>query len=141
MADSVTAAVLLDNNKQHVVHLTGISDGTGEAAVVKIDKSAIGVASDGAEAASLDIEFVQWNIFGYSYITLLWDHTTDDRAMVLAGVGQLDFSKLHLMDRKHGGLLVDPRSSGGTGDLLLTTTGHDAGDAYDILIGVRKAAD
>ena len=143
MADSVTNRTLMDTPTHVAVHLTNVSDGTGESAVVKIDKSAIGVASDGAEAASLDIVAIRWSINGFTDVRLLWDHTTDDLAMVLTGSGYDDFTTPPPGENQlvRTGGLKDPRSTGATGDLLLTTTGAASGDTYDITIWCRKNPD
>ncbi|MEK0418299.1 MAG: hypothetical protein RI949_2305 [Pseudomonadota bacterium] len=139
MADTVTTITLEDYAKSAYAayHFTGVSDGTGETNVAKIDKSAMAVAPDNAEPAALDILQVDWNIQGFSYIKLSWDHTTDDTAMVLpAGGGSRTFPN------QHGEwYLKDPRSSGGTGDLLLTSVGAASGATYDITVYVKKAND
>lgn len=131
MADAVTTKVVRDDDYVHEVHLTGISDGTGEVAVIKVDKSAIGVASDGAEAASLDIVGARWSIQGYASIRILWDHTTDEVALVLAGNGQFEVS-----DPRMG--IQDGRGAGGAGDILLTSGGAAANATYDITLRLRK---
>lgn len=140
MADAVTARVIEDTRTHYVVHLTNISDGTGEAAVVKADKSAIAVAADKGEAASLDIEQVRWSIQGFTSVRLLWDHTTDDVAMVLAGSGYEDFRGLDggVKGKMQTSGLKDPRSAGGTGDLLVTTNGGASGATYDITVWLVK---
>lgn len=130
MADAVTTNVIAQDETHYVVHLTNISDGTGESGVVKVDKSAL-TSRVGAEPAALDIEQIRWAIQGFTSVRLLWDHTTDDVAMVLCGSGYDDF-------RNCGGALKDPRSSGTTGDILLTTNGGSSGASYDITIWVRK---
>lgn len=127
MADAVTSQVLVSGPRRYAVVLTGISDGTGESAVAKIDKSTLTDAI-GAEPSTLAIQKLQWTMQGYTYIKLAFDHTTDDTAVVIAGDGCLDFAA-------YGGL-KDPASAGGTGDLLLTTVGHTAGDSYTILLDV-----
>lgn len=141
MADAVTKRVLLDDKNHYVIHMTNISDGTNESAVVKADKSAIGVASDGAEAASLDIEQVRWNMQGFTSVRILWDHDTDDVALALAGSGYDDFRGItgsadRLSSRTQG--LKDPRTTGGTGDILLTTVGGASGSTYDITLWLKK---
>lgn len=141
MADTVSIRTLVDNNRQAVVHLTCVSDGTGEAAVLKVDKSAIAAAVGGAEAASLDIEAVRWSIQGFTSVRLLWDHTTDDLALVLCASGYDDF--LGASDTRGPALtplLTDPRSAGATGDILLTSAGAVSGATYDITLWLRKAA-
>lgn len=142
MADAVTTNVIIQTPTHYIVHLTNISDGTGESAVVKVDKSAIAVATDGAEADSLDIDQVRWAIQGFTSVRILWDHTTDDVALVLCGSGYDDFrgryGDVNGFSQTSG--LKDPRSSGGTGDILLTTNGGSSGATYDITLWLRKAA-
>jgi hypothetical protein len=140
MADAVTARAIVNTPHLYAVHLTNVSDGTGEAAVAKIDKSAL-VASDGAEPASLDIVACRWAIQGFSSVRLLWDHTTDDTAMVLTGSGFENFETDKGDIRADAvARLCDPRSAGDTGDILLTTAGAVSGASYDITLWVRKAS-
>lgn len=150
MADAVTARTIVDTPDIFVVHLTCISDGTGEAAVIKADKSALvfcqgivtaGVRAAPAEAASLDIEGVQWNIQGFTSVRILWDHTTDDVALVLAGTGSSDLiGPGNARGAITLGKLADPRSAGATGDILLTSIGATATATYDITLWLRKSA-
>lgn len=137
MADTVTSIVLADTPYHYGVHLTCVSDGTGESAVVKVDKSAIKKAAGGSEAAALDIESVRWAIQGFSAVKLLWDHTADDTAMVLAGSGYDEFPRPTL-DQALSACLKDPGSAGGAGDVLLTSTGAASGATYDITLWLRK---
>jgi hypothetical protein len=138
MADAVTNKTLIDNPKEIIVHMTNISDGTGEAAVIKVDKSAIGVAADGAEADSLDLAWIRWAIQGFTSVRVLWDHTTDDVAMVLSGNGYENFLETSADSRSLP--KPDPRSAGATGDVLITTAGALSGATYDITACFRKAA-
>lgn len=141
MADSVATHVLCNSEKHYVVHLVNASDGTGESAVVKADKSTL-LASDGAEPGSLDICQIRWSIQGFSRVLLYWDHTTDDLAMALCGSGYEDFTQL-IKDTRlgGGGPLNDPRSSGGTGDVLLTAPSGATTGSYDITIWFHKNPD
>lgn len=150
MADAVTARILVDTPTQTVVHLTCVSDATGEAAVIKADKSALafcngivtaGVRAARAEAAALEIEAVRWNIQGFTSVKIAWDHTADDTALVLSGGGYEDFTGPgDLRGCAVTGLLTDPRSAGGTGDIVLTSVGATATATYDITLYLRKAA-
>lgn len=128
MADAVTTTVLYQEGSIYVVHLTNISDGTGESAVIKVDRSTL--TQSGAEPTGLTIMSARWAVQGFNSVRLLWDHTTDDVAMVLTGSGYEDF-------REFGGK-PDPASTGGTGDLLLTTNGGSSGATYDITLVLRK---
>lgn len=141
MADAVTVGVVLDYPKQYEAHLTCISDGTGETNVIKVDKSAIGVATNGLEAASLAFEAVRWNIQGFTSVVLKWDHTTDDVAYVLCGSGYDEPIGTGLIrDFGNTGGVVDPGSAGGTGDILLTSVGASATATYDITLFLRKVS-
>lgn len=143
MADAVTSNVVINTPTHHVVHLTNISDGSGESAVIKVDKSTLTDSSNPAvEPDSLDIEQVRWAVQGFTSVRILWDHATDDVALVLSGSGYDDFRG---RDKGAGGVtqtsgLKDPRSSGGAGDILLTTNGGASGSTYDITLWLRKAA-
>ena len=132
MADTVTSRVLFSatNARKYCVHLTGISDGTGESNVVKVDRSTL-TTPDGTAPSKIKISTIRWNTQGYQYIKLSWDHTADDTAMVLNGNGYECFDAY--------GHLVDPNTSvdavtGAIGDLLLTSVGAASGSSYDITI-------
>lgn len=136
MADTVAVRTIANTPDRLVVHLTNVSDGTGESAVIKVDKSTF-IAADGAEPDSLDIEKIVWCCDGMQ-ARLLWDHTADDLAVVLSGSGSVDFRSGVDRTNPADGTLKDPRSAGGTGDLLLTTSGHTAGDTYNVTLWLRK---
>jgi hypothetical protein len=126
MADAVTSRVLNNGPRSYVAHLTNISDGTGESAVVKVDISTLKLAN-GLAPTKTAIAEVQWSIQGFSSVQILWDHTTDDTALVLGqGNGYMEFASL--------GNIPDPASAGGTGDILLTTNTSVAGASYDITL-------
>lgn len=127
MADTVDSLVVHAGRRRRTVRFTNRSDGTGESAVVKVDKSAL-TGLDGTEPSKLVVEKIQYSIEGMS-VRLDWDHDTDDEVVTLVGQGCLDWTNV--------GGLVDPGSAGGTGDILFTTNGHTAGDSYDITLHLR----
>lgn len=120
MADSVNALTLFSSEKRVVMLFNNVSDGTGETAVAKVDISGLpGVPT------KVRINQIEYSTFGMS-VSILFDHDTDDRALVVQGDGCRDF-------RQWGGI-HDPASAGGTGDILFTTNGATAGDTYSILL-------
>lgn len=125
MADTVDSLISFSGDRRHIVRLTNVSDGTGESAVVKVDKSAL-TNSNGTEPGKLAVKSVRWAIQGFTSVRLFWDHDTDDEVMVLSGNGYECFDAA----------LVDPASTGGTGDILLTTAGAVSGATYDITLEV-----
>lgn len=125
MADTVDIIRLYIDKRRLVERYTNVSDGTGESAVIKVDKSTlVGPTAEGDEPLRIVIRSLRWAVQGFTSVRLLWDHTTDDEAAVLSGNGFEDYSPF--------GGLVDPKSAGGTGDLLLTTAGTTSGNTYDI---------
>lgn len=124
MADAVTTQVLINQAPFYSLRLTNNSDGTGESDVVKVDKSTL-VGTDGLEPIALDLIKAEWTCSGMS-VLLEWDHTTDDAILLMSEHGEFC--------AKMAGPLRDPRSAGGTGDILLTTVGHTAGDTYNIVL-------
>ncbi len=123
MADSVDSLVMLNGSRRYTVRLTNISDGTGESAVIKVDKSTL-LNGQGVEPSKLMIKTLKWSIQGFTSVRLYWDHTTDDELAVLSGTGE----------RSYDPPMIDPASAGQTGDILLTTAGNISGATYDIVI-------
>lgn len=130
MADAVTTEYVYNGRKRKVLNLTNISDGTGEVAVVKADISTL-VFNDGIMVPTYSaVDFIEFAIQGFTSVRLHWDHTTDDEiAMLPAGVGVIDWFAV--------GGKCDPRSAGGTGDIVLTASGATSGATYNITIFFR----
>ena len=134
MADAVTTDVVNGTTRVRrvVVHLTNLSDATGETNVVKVDRSALS-RPDGEVPTNLHIASVRWNIQGFTYVKISWDHATDDTAFLLSGNGYDNFEAY--------GNLRDPNTSvdtvtGAIGDILLSTAGGASGSTYDITLEV-----
>jgi hypothetical protein len=130
MADVVDVRTIYNGRRNKVVRLQNRSDGTGESAVTKIDISTF-TTPEGAPCSYIVIDKIEFALEGMS-AQLNWDHTTDDEIATLVGQNVMDWTAI--------GGLVDPRSAGGTGDVLLTTVNHTANDSYDITIHFRCKA-
>lgn len=128
MADSVTSTVHLNDGYFYIASFTNVSDGTGESAVLKIDKSTLTAAKSGIEPLALDIEYI-WFSVDNMRVTLLWDHASDSTAIALCGTGEYKADCLVP--------LRDPKLSDSTGDLLITTAGAATGDQYFVLVKCR----
>jgi len=129
MVDTVDTKVLSATTRKYTLKLTNISDGTGETTVTKLDISTL-VGPDGTAPTSTVVESIEGMVQGFSSVHLFWDHTTNDEIAVL-GTGYTYF------DWRDIGGNADPKSSGGTGDILLTTVGASATATYDITITLR----
>ena len=130
MADAVASQTLQDGDKSVVMKFTNISDGSGEAAVKKVDVSALQTQSgSGASCTGVTIDCVWYECNGMS-VDLLWDASTDILAWTLSGYGYFDF--------RMAGPLVNNASSP-TGDIMFTTTGAGSGDRYVVMLKMSKS--
>ena len=120
-------------NNRIAIHLTGISDGTNESDVVKVDKSAL-QCTNGATPTKLVVEKITYSIHGMT-VLLEWDNTSDETIVTL-NAGIAPDSNSGQMDWIASGGLV-PSATSGTGDIILTSSNGAAGDSYDITLTVR----
>jgi len=128
MADAVVTKYLSKGPRKAIVALNCISDGTGETTppVIKVALSSLLLAT-GVAPTKLAIQEVQWSIQGFTTVRFLWDHTTDNVAVIMAaGNGYRYYGDV--------GVLPDPGSAGGTGDIVLTSVGAVSGATYDIVL-------
>lgn len=135
MADAVTSTTLMDSDRVAIIQLTNTSDGTGEAAVKKIDVSALSDSSTGQACTGVRLAKIVYSTFGMS-VKLLWDATTDTICWDLNAdyTTDEDFTEFR-------GIRNTAASGGKTGDIMLTTTGHSDGDSYVIVLTVYKDFD
>ena len=139
MADTVTSQTLKDSASTWAVKLTNISDGTGEAGVVKVSANTL-VASDGGSTQRLSINRLFWNVSrGTSSlqdprVTLTWRGTSNTTIVTLSGSGYWDLTT--------GGQapLINNAGAGANGDILLTTTGFTASAGYTVIVEGKKTA-
>ena len=134
MADAVTSTTLMDSDRVAIIQLTSTSDGTGEAAVKKIDVSALSDSSTGQACTGVRLAKIVYSTFGMS-VKLLWDATTDTICWDLNADYTTD------EDFTDFGGVRNTAGSGKTGDIMLTTTGHTNGDSYVIVLTVYKDFD
>jgi|TARA_R110000787_G_scaffold142540_1_gene256196 hypothetical protein len=131
MADAVTSQTLIDGGKQAVMKFTNVSDGSGEAAVTKVDVSALEDSVDGDACTGVVIERIWWQCIGMK-VKILWDATTDAFCIELGEnqSGDHDYTVF--------GGLTNNAGSGKTGDIQFTTVGHSSADTYTIVMYMRK---
>jgi len=139
MADTVTSQTLKDSASTWAVKLTNISDGTGEAGVVKVSANTL-IASDGGSTQRLSINKIFWNVArGTSSlqdprVTLAWRGTSNTTIVTLTGSGTLDLTT------NLQAPLTNNAGAGANGDILLTTTGFTASAGYTIILEGKKTA-
>jgi hypothetical protein len=113
-------------HKKYVLNITSISDGGGETDVHKVIL-ADHLTTDGVVPTKISIIRIDWEAIGYTRVVLEFDRDPDAMIAVLSGnnTGNLNYKPV-------GGLLDN--GIGGTGDIKLSTVGHDSGDVYNITI-------
>jgi hypothetical protein len=140
MADAVTAQTLFDDGGNVVIHLTNVSDGTGESAVVKVDASAL---VGGATTTRYALEAIAWATVGMGF-NLLWDADTDVLFFTTGNTTSQGFIDYLNGTGKNVGSspgrtgITNNAGTGITGDVRLTTVGHTSGDSYVVTLWLRK---
>ena len=126
MAAAAKIKYIFTGTKRIVINVTGIFDTADETDTVIIDVSSL-VGPDGTAPTSVRIDEITWAVgAGFDYILLECDASTDDVIDYFQGQGYMDY-------RPYGGK-HDPKSTGTTGDVILTGSGGAAGDTYSFLI-------
>ena len=133
-ADTVTSQTVQDGPKKAVMHFTNISGGDGEAAVRKVDVSALAaLQARGHEAACNEVRVmkIRYSTSGM-VVRLLWDVGTDVPFWETPSdeSGEIDFSDI--------GGLKNTQASGFSGDIMFTTVGHTSADWYSITLTLDK---
>lgn len=118
---------LIQGQNRVVINVTGTFSAADETDTVLIDLSTLAGPNKGLAPTAVRIDEITWSVSPeFDNILLEWEHTTDDIVDYYSGQGYMDY-------RPYGGK-NDPRSAGGTGDLILTSLGGVAGGSYSLLI-------
>lgn len=129
MADVVSSKTIFNGSRKLIMQFTNLSDGTGEAAVVKVDKSTF-VGPNGLEPSSLRVDRIEGDCSGME-LRIYCDHTSE---ITIAQIGMTGRFKIDYS--ASGGFQT--KGAGNSGDILFTTTGHAATDSYNIVIHMTK---
>jgi hypothetical protein len=131
MADAVTSQTIQDGERKAVLKFTNISDGTGEANVVKVDVSALTANSAGKACTKVTVSKIWWQCVGMG-VELLCDATANTLIIGLSpdSNGFHDYSDFTGIPNNAG--------SGVTGDILFTTIGASSADTYTVILEVIK---
>ena len=132
MADAVATQTIQDGARKAIFRFTNVSDGSGEAAVKKIDVSAL--TKDPVSCATctkVSIEKIWYTTVGMG-VKIFFDASTDLLAWQLNAdyADELDFSEFNGIPNNAG--------SGVTGDIMFTTVAHSDGDVYNVCMSVIK---
>jgi len=129
MADTFNIDALFSGTRTYSANLTVTSDATNGTQTL-VDVSSL-TLRDGSAPSYCSILEAKWNFSGGKG-SLKFDATTDDVAVVMSNDGYINFED-------EGGL-VDPQSTGSTGDILFVPVGMSSGDTANISIRVKLHA-
>lgn len=138
MADAVTSQILENGSRRLVMAFTNVSDGTGEAGVVKVDATSatFGVTIAGRvylPGTHLKVVGIYYDIAAMK-LRMLWDADTDVNFLVLGGFGHWQ-----MLDRRGGFQgIINPKTVGATGSILFTTVGAAANSTYSVILEMVK---
>jgi len=121
MPNTITIKKIVDGERNYVVEVDILGDGSGEESeTVVVDFSDL-AAVVRAPALTVSVDKVGWSFSGFS-ATALWDASTSVRMFEMnENNGGFDF-------KKFGGPITNPKATGFTGDIVFTTVGLGAGD-------------
>jgi len=136
MADAVTSQTIIDTEKRVVQKFTNLSDGSGEAGVVKVDVSTLTAHPDGTACSIVTIDQIWYDVGGMRVI-LNFNASTVVPALVLGGSAAAGNVSGHFDFRSFGGI-KNNAGSGVNGDIKFTTSGHTNLDHYTIVLEMRK---
>jgi len=126
MADAVTSQLLADGEKNVVMKFTNVSDGVGEASVLKVDVSTLYKTP-----AQVRIDRIIASTSGMG-VNIAWDATADVTAFIVAAGTSEEY------DFRCFGGLPNNAGAGKTGDINFTTVGATANDTYTIILHMTK---
>ncbi len=130
MADTVTVQTIADvAGVKHVTKLTGLSDGTGESLVTKVDASNTNGMTEDATKVLTRLWYSINTTNSNAAVELLWGGTTNSTMCLLNGQGKWDL-------RTYGDGISNNATTA-TGDILLSTRQFQSGDNYTIIAEFR----
>ncbi len=133
MVDTVTSQVIEDGFRNTIVRLTNVSDGTGESLITKVDQSLLSANGVGQTPNRLRLDRVEFTTIGHAF-ELFWGGSPN----ILLFSGPANFTQ-HIDFRHLGrGLPQPPLLVAPTGKILLTTLSFASGDAYTIVLYLKK---
>jgi hypothetical protein len=139
MVDTVTTQLLENGGRFAVMKFTNVSDGTGEAGVVKVDATSTGLLGNHFQGnliypgTHLAITAIKYSTSGMS-LRIQWQGTPNTDAIIVAATDHWAFKN----ERDGFGGLVAPSSITPTGSILFTTIGAATNSSYTVILTLTK---
>jgi len=131
MADAVSTQVILDGERLYIAKFTNVSDGTGEAAVTKVDVSTLARNSFNLACNGVKLNKVWAQTDGMG-VTILWDADTDVVCETVPA------NVMYTASYNDFGGISNNAGTGKTGDVAFTTVGATSGDRYTLILEFIK---
>jgi hypothetical protein len=125
MADAVHVQTVFDGARNTVIKCTNLSDGTGEAAVLKVNPALL-TPNPGT---TLKLRRILYDVKGGA-VRIQWVATTAIDILICSDWGDWDF--------RPESALPDDAGVGATGGIQFTTVGFALNSAYTITLELRK---
>lgn len=144
MANIIREQRIIDNNKRALIKYVFISDGTAESNTRLVDASTLSGALNVNSQIMVSNTNPKTNyrttirkIFGQAkangFFTLNWQGDSNSQ-IVTVGDGRIDYNFEVMGDNA----VVSNPEANATGDILLTSYNNKAGDAFTIILDLRK---
>jgi hypothetical protein len=140
MADLVTSQLLHHGGRYVVFKFTSVSDGTGEAGVVKVDATATGPLGNRFQGnilypgLHLAVYAIKYSTAGMA-LRIQWQATVNADMLIVSATDHWQF----LNEREgFGGLVVPAGLAGATGSIAFTTVGAATNSSYTVLLYLTK---
>lgn len=137
MPNVTTSQVLSNGERNAVVRLTFLGDGSGqESGIIKINAGKTGPfgSPQGGKIFYPNLKFriekIWYDIKGLT-LRVQWEGMPNIDALILGNVDDYDF-------KPFGGIPMDPTVSFPTGNIAFTTVGAVAGSSYTVLLWLIK---
>ena len=124
MPMATTSQVLYDGQRNIIMQFAGISDGTDEIRVVKVDLTALLPKPVGVKVKKITYDIPQ------GIVRVQWDADDPVQLADLSGWNELDYTKM--------GGIVNSGGDNPTGNIIFTTLGFEAGSNYNIKMEMVK---
>lgn len=131
MADAVTSQTIIDGERTLIMKFTNISDGTGEAAVLKVDVSALAPSASGQACDRVTVTKIFISNHGME-VRMFFDATADVPFFLSSS------SATQTLDMSMFGGIPNNGGAGVTGDIVFSTSDASAGDTYWCILEMVK---
>lgn len=138
MADLVTSQLIFNGPRHAVFRFTNLSDGTGEAGVVKVDATSSGLLGVVVQGQTF-YPGVHLKIVGIDYdiksmgLRIQWAAGTNEDIEILGGFGIKKYKDIGGIQNPGTAALT-----GATGSIAFTTVGANLGASYSVVLRMTK---